>query len=30
MTEFLTRTYAELNDNIKFSEAKNAALVTSQ
>ncbi len=28
MTEFLTRTYAELNDNIKFSEAKNAALVT--
>ncbi len=28
MNEFLTKTYSELNDNIKFSEAKNAALVT--
>ncbi len=28
MNEFLTKTYSEINDNIKFSEAKNAALVT--
>lgn len=28
MNDFLTKTYTEINDNIKFSEAKNAALVT--
>lgn len=28
MNTFLTKTYTEINDNIKFSEAKNAALVT--
>lgn len=28
MKDFFTKTYAEINDNIKFSEAKNAALIT--
>lgn len=28
MNDFLNKTYTEINDNIKFSEAKNAALIT--